>query len=206
MRRRRRCWGTRRSTYCWGRRPLPLLRQDRPPALLRPAVTGEAPLRGRRVPLLEHVGVIVRELLAGDDVANALDPDAPVVDHRVAVGIARVIDEARLVPVHRGVDHHVVVDGEEEGVVPLARQLGVARVGFGRGESLARVLDEAHPRRDVAGGEGAEPLHWRGADGEGEVGGAGRSAARRSAARRSVIGGRHAGKIRDPLPRGDESR
>ena len=47
---------------------------------------------------------------------------------RVAVRIARVVDEARLVAVDRRVDHDVVVDREQIGVVPLA----IARRGSAR--------------------------------------------------------------------------
>src|SRR5690348_16185982 len=48
--------------------------------------------------------VIVVELLPFLDRADRLDPDAPVLDHRFAVGVARVIDVDRLVAVDGAVD------------------------------------------------------------------------------------------------------
>jgi hypothetical protein len=62
----------------------------------------------------------------------------PSVDDGVAVGVAGVVDPAGVVPVDRCVDHHVVVDGEEEGVVPLAGDVGVARLGLGRASGARR--------------------------------------------------------------------
>jgi hypothetical protein len=40
------------------------------------------------VPFVEDVSVVVRQLLTGFDVADRLDPDAPVLDDRVAIRIA----------------------------------------------------------------------------------------------------------------------
>src|SRR4051812_20648173 len=73
-----------------------LLRQDRPAAGSGAAVAGKAALRRGRVPLLQHVRVVVRQLLSRRHVADRLDPDPPVVDHGVAVRVARVVDEPRL--------------------------------------------------------------------------------------------------------------
>src|SRR4051794_40667836 len=79
--------------------PLPaLFREDRPATRARAAVAGKPSLRRWCVPFLENVSVVVRQFLPGSDVANCLDPDATIVDHRIAVGIARMIDESRLVP------------------------------------------------------------------------------------------------------------
>src|SRR6185437_2853565 len=119
------------------REMLPLLREDRPSAIRRAAAAGESPLRRRRVPLFEQVRVVVRQLLARRDVANRLDPDPAVLDH------------------------HVVVDREEERVMAFARHVGIARVGFSRCEPFAGVLDEARALWNAARREGAQSLHRR---------------------------------------------
>src|SRR5690348_876261 len=99
------------------RQPLTLLRQDGQTTRRGATVAREPPLGGRRVALLEHVGIVVGELLARRDLANRLDPDATVLDHGVAVRRTRVIDEACLVAVDRGVDDNlvalIIVDGKE---------------------------------------------------------------------------------------------
>jgi hypothetical protein len=113
------------------------------------------------VAFLEHVRVVVRELFARLDVANGLDPNATVVDHGVAIRIARVIDESRLVAVDGGVDHDVVVDREQERVMSFAVDVGISRVGFGGREPLTRVFDETRPRGNSARSECTEPLNRR---------------------------------------------
>lgn len=137
------------------------MRQDRPATVAGAAGTGIAAFGRRGVALLENVCVVVRELFARLDVANRLDPDAAVVDHRIAVRVARVVDEPRLVAADRRVDHHVVVDREEEGVVPLTFYVGIACVGFGGREAFAGVFDETRARGYRARGECAESLDRR---------------------------------------------
>jgi hypothetical protein len=78
-----------------------------------------------------------------------------------------MIDEARLVPADRGVDHDIVVDREEKCVVPLALRIRVARVGFVRRQSLARVFDQPRARGNDSRRERAEPLNRRLANLEG---------------------------------------
>ena len=58
----------------------------------------------------EDVGIVVHQLFAHFDVVDRVDPDTAVVDHRIAVRGARVIQKPRLVAVDGGVDHHLVVD------------------------------------------------------------------------------------------------
>lgn len=82
-------------------------------------MTGKAAFRGHCVSLFQNVGVIVRKLFSGKDVTNCLDPDATVIDNRVAIGIARMVDKARCVSSDCGIDYNVVVDCKEIGVMSL---------------------------------------------------------------------------------------
>ena len=66
----------------------------------------------------ELVRVVVRQLFTALDVPDRFDSDAFVLDGRVTVGVARMVDPARLVAADGRVDHDIVVDGEEERVVP----------------------------------------------------------------------------------------
>src|SRR6185437_9517677 len=137
------------------------LRQNGSPAARSTAVTGIAALCGGCVALVEHVGVVIRQLLAGRDRAHRLDPDAPIVYHGIAIRLARVIDVARIVAADGGVDDDIIVDGEQEGVVPLERRVGIARVRRRGRQPLTRVLDEARSGGDSRGGKGAESLDGR---------------------------------------------
>lgn len=81
--------------------------------------------------LLELVRIIVRQLFAWLNVPDRLDPDPIILDHGVAVGIAGVIDEPCVIPVHCGVDHDPIVDREQEGVMPRA-VLRISRIRVSR--------------------------------------------------------------------------
>src|SRR5205085_11203961 len=60
--------------------------------------------------------VIVGELLARLDGAERVDVHALILDHRLAVRLARMVHEARLVAIDTGVDHGALIDDEQEGV------------------------------------------------------------------------------------------
>ena len=119
----------------------------------------------------ELVRVVIRELFAALNVPDRFDPDALVLDDCVAVGVAGMVDPARIVPADGRVDHDIVVDGEEERVVPDGGVvLGIAGIAFRRCQAFARVLDQPRARADATRGERAEPLDRRFADFERECG------------------------------------
>jgi len=139
-------------------RPLALPRQNGPTTGDGAAVARVPLFHRRGVPLLEHEGVVVHELLAHLDVVKGFDPESLIVHDHIAVGCAGVVEEACFVAVHRRVHHHVVVDGEQKGVMPLPGLVGVARLGFGGGESLPGILEDASAGGYGAHREGAHPL------------------------------------------------
>jgi YVTN family beta-propeller protein len=106
------------------------------------------------VALFELVGIIVRQFLPGLHIPDRLDPDSPFLDHGVAVGIAGVIDESGVVALERGIDHDVIVDGEEERVMPVAI-VWIAGIGLLRREALPGVFDQARALGNELGGKGA---------------------------------------------------
>ena len=60
------------------------------------------------MPFVEHVGVVIGQLLTRRDVANGLDPDASLIDHRVAVfrdGTDEVVGESAAGDVGHAADH-----------------------------------------------------------------------------------------------------
>src|SRR5690606_23744437 len=133
-------------------------------ALRRAAATGIA-----RLVALVRIGrtlvlVVVDELLPRLDRPDRLYVDVAAVDHGLAVRIAGVIDEARLVPVHGRVYHRAVVEREQEGVAALHLVVIVATVGLRVRDALSHVLDEAGPLPDASGGQGAASLNGRRAD------------------------------------------
>ena len=117
----------------------------------------------RLVPLRVGVAlerVVVYQLGAGLDRTDRLDEDAPLLDHCLAVGIARVVDEARLVAVHCGVDHDLLVDREQERVVARHRVVVVAPVGLLVRDALShRTRNDPRPLANHAKGERPLPLN-----------------------------------------------
>src|SRR5206468_624733 len=65
----------------------------------------------------EVVLVVVAQLLTGADVAQRVDPDVLALDQRDAVGVARMVDEARDVAADSRVDARATVQDEQERVV-----------------------------------------------------------------------------------------
>src|SRR5215207_5279673 len=116
-----------------------------------------------RVIVAALVLVVVDELRARRDRLDRLDEDALAIVDRLAVRRAGVIDEARIVPLHRRVDHRLVVDGEEEGVVAVHLLVVVALVRRAPGDALPNVLDDAGALLDRANGECSGALDRRGA-------------------------------------------
>src|SRR5258708_12066424 len=81
-----------------------------------------------------------------------------MLDQGIAVWVARMVDEPRVVPVHGGVDHDHVVDREQECVMPAAI-LRVSRIRLGRRQPLAGIFDQPRPGGDGPGPEPAQPFN-----------------------------------------------
>jgi len=118
------------------------------------------------MPLLKNVRVIIRQLFARFHITDRLDPDSSPLDDRIAVGIARVVDEPRIVAIHCRVDDDVVVYCKEIRVVPLPLVVRIPLVGLPRRQSLARVLDKPGSSFDRLRRKGAEALDGRFGDPE----------------------------------------
>src|SRR5690349_1244988 len=106
--------------------------------------------------------VVVSQLLAGRDRADRVDEHVRTLDHRLAVGVAGVIDEARLVAVDSGVDHRGVIGDKEERVTVRRALPLVAPVGLRMGDALAEIFDHARACRDAVQREHAESVQPRG--------------------------------------------
>src|SRR3954468_3536014 len=97
--------------------------------------------------------VVVHQLRSRGDRLRGFDEDPfPIVD-RFAVRLARVIDEARLVPVHRSVDARLVVDREEERMMAVHLLVVVSLVRGLPRDALAEILDDARALLDGPGGK-----------------------------------------------------
>ena len=122
-------------------------------------MTRESSLRGRRVSLVENVRVIVRQFFSNFHIPDGFDPDPAVLDHSITVRIARVIDEARIIPVDGRVDHDVIVNCEEIGVMSRAFVVGIPLVRLARSEPLAGVFNEPGSNRNRPYGKCTESLY-----------------------------------------------
>src|SRR5690606_34479891 len=121
--------------------PVALSLEDHPPAVLRaaPALVQLAPFRTHAP--LPLVRVVVRQLLAALDVAQRIDEHAIVLFDRLAVGIARVIDEPRVVAADRRVDAGATLQAEQERVMDLHGIVVIATVRLLGIDALALVFD-----------------------------------------------------------------
>ena len=106
-------------------------------------MTWKSSLGGGRMPFLEYIGVIIRQLFARFHIADRLNPDPAVLDDRITVGVARVFDEPRIVSIHCCVDDDVIIYREEISMMPVALVIGVSLVRPFRRQPLSGVLDQA---------------------------------------------------------------
>src|ERR1043165_6310018 len=117
------------------------------------------------VVLLVVVGVIVRQLFARRNGLHRMHPDPAAADLGLAVRIARVVDEDRLIAPDRPVDALALIQNEKEGVMPARLLLHFrAPVGLGIRNLFAGVFDDAGSLRDILDREGAHSLNRRAAE------------------------------------------
>ena len=108
---------------------------------------------------LQSKGIVVRKFLTDLNVAQRLDPDASIINDGVAIGLARMIDESRLVSFDSRVYNDGVIDREQHGVMYLSRDVGIPRFRLLRIEAFARVFDQSHTFRNRISRKCSEALH-----------------------------------------------
>src|SRR5688572_3913183 len=104
--------------------------------------------------------VVVGELLARLDIARGADPDRAADDLRVAVRLAGMIDEARVVAVNIGIAHPSGVDREAPDLAAL-EVLGFALQAFLVVDQLTGVIDDARVLVDRLEREHAPAMQLR---------------------------------------------
>ena len=109
--------------------------------------------------LIENVGVIIRQLFSGFHITDSLDPDTLGLDHRIAVRVARVVDEPRFVPIDGRIDDDIVIDCEKVGVMPVRFVVRVSGICLDRRKALAGVFDESRSFRYALRCESTESLN-----------------------------------------------
>lgn len=70
-----------------------------------------------------------------------------------------MIDESRVVSIKRGIDHDIVIDRKEIGMMSLFNAVGISLICFDRRNTLPGVLDDARASRDRPGRESPKPLN-----------------------------------------------
>src|SRR5690606_16378234 len=136
--------------------------QHRAGAIPGAAAAGPDLFHTWRVRLVEGDAVVVGQLLARLDAADRLDEHAILAavlavvlfQHRLAVGRATVVDPARDAAFVVGVDHVLVVEGEQERVSRVGIA-GVAGIDLGVGPAAPLVLDDPITLADGLDGEHA---------------------------------------------------
>lgn len=103
--------------------------------------------------LVTHQPVVERELFAAPHLTSCLDEHAPLHVNRLAVGLARVVDPARVIAAMKTINHARVVDVEVKRVLGIARVVRVTTQRLGHGNDLAHVFDDGFARCHGAQGE-----------------------------------------------------
>ena len=107
--------------------------------------------------ILQVVTVIESEFLAGRDVAQGDEPDPPVTDLSLAIGSARMIDQARRIPWDVAVE---ILGLAKRKYVLVTR--GTAPDGFAFINSFPNVFEDAGAGRNVMSCEHPEAVNGRG--------------------------------------------
>src|SRR5690606_37917796 len=107
----------------------------------------------------QDVVVVVEQLLPLADRLDRVDEDAAILDNRLAVRVAGVVDVLHAAAADARVDHRLVVDLEQERVMTLLRLVVVAAIRFLPRNALTAILADALAGPDVAGRECAPALH-----------------------------------------------
>ena len=150
--------------------PAALGRQQGAAAVLAAAPARILRLQLLRVRLVDDQAVVVVELFAGLDVAQALDEHPAVLLVGFAVRVARMVDPARGIAAVGGVDHAVFIDVEVEGMVRVFRIPGMAPLRLLPRDDLAHIFDERLALGNVLQREDALAVHARLADLDSAVG------------------------------------
>src|SRR5688572_13707463 len=130
-------------------------------ALLRAAIALVELLVLLVVRLFQDEPVVVGQLLARLDVAQRLDEDAALFDHRLAVRLARVVDEAGDIAAAGRIDDGARADAEQEGVLRLIFVERVAAIGLRVRDAFTDVFNDALALRDGLGRDDAAAVDTR---------------------------------------------
>src|SRR5690606_29368572 len=93
------------------------------------------------------------------DRLDRVDEDAAILDHRLAVRVAGVVDVLHAAAAVARVDHRLVVAPEQERVMTLLRLVAVAAIPCLARKALAASPADTLAAPDVAGRECAPALH-----------------------------------------------
>jgi hypothetical protein len=127
------------------------------------AMTGELRFRCGIILFFARQTVIVGEFLARTDRAQGFNVYPPRFDHWLAIGFARMVDEARLIAIHAGINDSALVHDEQQDVRVRAFVF-VARIRLLMRNALTGIFDEARTFGNPLRGEDAKALDGGGAD------------------------------------------
>ncbi len=118
-------------------------------ALWRAAAAGKYLIDIGGIVVIALYGIIVRQLFTRSNGADRFDKNSLVRIDGLAIRIAAVIDEARLVAVDAGIDHRFLVHGEQKGMAIERILIGVALVGLVMAHAVAEILDDGGALADA---------------------------------------------------------
>ena len=110
--------------------------------------------------------IVVRELFPGLDGTLGVDVDSLAANYRFAIGVAGVVDVARVTSTggDGAVDHRFLVEGEEEGVMALHSGVVIAPIRLPVADSLTLVLDNSSALSNATRSKHATSMNVRAAN------------------------------------------
>src|ERR1039457_1448910 len=116
-----------------------------------PAAAGKDFIHVWRIFLIAPDLVVVGQLVAGLDGADGLDEYASIIDQRLAMGIAGMVDEARIVATGTAaVDDDRAIDDKQESVIVVAGFVPITVISLPMRHAVAQILDDARPFANAA--------------------------------------------------------
>ncbi len=113
--------------------------------------------------LVNHQAVVIAQFFARGNVAQRQYEDTTVALNRFAIGHAGMVDPARRVATHSGIDHPVLVDMKIKRVVWVLRVMRMSCQRFGPTDDFTNILDDGFTGCDILHGKNALAMHSRAA-------------------------------------------
>jgi hypothetical protein len=107
----------------------------------------------RRIGRVTLDEIVVTKLIAFLDVPNGFNKNPPVVNDRLAIRIAGMIDVAHVATTHTAVNDNAIIDCEQEGVIVIVRLVRIAAISLSVRDTIPYVFANTGAFFDITKGK-----------------------------------------------------